>query len=232
MSDPVRIALVAEGPTDRIVIEAAIRSMLGERPFVLRQLQPEESVAFGPLGTGWGGVYRWCKDSARRGHGRLSGDALVSIGYDMLVLHLDADVADEVYPNARIDPGPPDRQLPCAKPCPPASATTDALRTVLLSWCGEVAEPTHVVICMPSKSLVTWVVAAAFPTDQMMQRNHPECFANPEGRLLQQPMGRRFRKRPRDYQDRADLFVRAWPDICRFDEAARFQREFVAARPP
>lgn len=40
MSDPLRIALVAEGPTDAVVIEAALRSMLGGRPFVLKQVFP------------------------------------------------------------------------------------------------------------------------------------------------------------------------------------------------
>ena len=35
-----RIALIAEGPTDFIVIEAALKATL-QRPFVLNQLQPE-----------------------------------------------------------------------------------------------------------------------------------------------------------------------------------------------
>ena len=63
MSDRLRIALVAEGPTDRIVIEAALRSTLGSRPFVLNQFQPVGSVAFGPMGSGWSGVYRWCQQA-------------------------------------------------------------------------------------------------------------------------------------------------------------------------
>lgn len=58
MSDPLRIALVAEGPTDAVVIEAALRSMLGGRSFVLKQVFPEDSSAFGPMGTGWVGVYQ------------------------------------------------------------------------------------------------------------------------------------------------------------------------------
>lgn len=57
MSD-LRIALVAEGPTDCIVIEAALNSFL-TRPFILTQLQPEDFQAlggFGATGAGWGGV--------------------------------------------------------------------------------------------------------------------------------------------------------------------------------
>lgn len=41
MSDPVRIALVSEGPTDLVVVGAAIDSMLDGRAFELRQLHPE-----------------------------------------------------------------------------------------------------------------------------------------------------------------------------------------------
>jgi hypothetical protein len=60
---------------------------------MLTQLQPEGPVSFGTIGSGWVGVYRWCHQSAERGAGRLSGDQLLFRNYDMLILHLDADVA-------------------------------------------------------------------------------------------------------------------------------------------
>jgi hypothetical protein len=89
MSD-LRVALVAEGPTDRIVIESVLRATLGERPFVLTLQQPEESLAFGGggfgrLGAGWAGVYRWCKQVASRSK-RLGGDELFET-FDLLVVH-------------------------------------------------------------------------------------------------------------------------------------------------
>lgn len=90
MSDPLRIALVAEGPTDGVVIESALRSILDERPFVLKQIFPEGSTSFGELGTGWIGVYRWCRQSAKRGAGALSNDKLVFQNFDLLILHVDA----------------------------------------------------------------------------------------------------------------------------------------------
>ncbi len=61
----VRIALAVEGPTDHILIEAAIKQILGKRPAVVSYLQPEFSAAFDPVGEeggGWPGVYRWCHD--------------------------------------------------------------------------------------------------------------------------------------------------------------------------
>ena len=55
MSDPVQVALVAEGPTDMIVIDAALRAIFKDKPFVLKQIQPEGSLAFGSLDGGWAG---------------------------------------------------------------------------------------------------------------------------------------------------------------------------------
>jgi len=107
MSSTLRIALVAEGITDYVVLNAAIESMLNGRSFILNPLQPEGSVAFtgggdaGPLGGGWKGVYKWSRQSTLRGGGRLTGDPLF-IKHDLLVLHLDADVAGEYPENDRI----------------------------------------------------------------------------------------------------------------------------------
>jgi hypothetical protein len=228
MSEPLRIALVAEGPTDRIVLEAAIQAILNERPYVLTQLQPEGSLVFGERGTGWGGVYRWCKQSAERGKGRLANDRLIFSQFHILLLHLDADVAGHKYAEANIDPKQGDKPIPCDKPCPPPANTTNALRVVLLSWCGERTTPKNVVICMPSKSTEAWVVRALFPGD-IAVRQGIECFANPESRLGQQPKRSRIRKCQRDYQDRSNRLRDAWQELLKLTEAARFQDDFEKA---
>ena len=235
MSNPLRIALVAEGPTDAVVIEAALRAMLGGRPFVLTQVFPEDSSAFGSMGTGWVGVYKWCHGAAARGNGRLSGDGLFfSTGnYDLLLLHLDADVAGYHYSNGSLNPLPTDGVLPCAKACPPPEATTNELRKVLLSWCGEAATPSRTVLCMPSKNTEAWVVALLFSTDQAIVQGI-ECYLNPESRLGQQPKAVRIRKKKRDYLSRSAQLEQAWPRIATpagVGEALRFQTEFLAAVP-
>src|SRR6478735_7995827 len=171
MSSTVRVAVVAEGVTDLVVLEAAIGSMLNGRTFISTLLQPEGSVAFtargdaGPLGGGWKGVYKWCRQSALLG-GRLSGDPIF-INYDLLVLHLDADVAGEDPANHPINPIPElAGQLPCEQACPPPSASTDPLRLAMLSWVGEAHTPPRTVLCTPSKSTDAWVMAACFPMDK------------------------------------------------------------------
>src|SRR3989442_1581074 len=110
--------------------------MLGGRSFILYLLQPEESVALtgtgdaGPLGGGWKGVYRWCSQVAARSDIRWDDDPLF-LENDLLILHLDADVAGEHPPNdlAAVAQGFPP-YLPCQHPCPPAADTTEPLRSV------------------------------------------------------------------------------------------------------
>lgn len=233
MSEALRVALVGEGPTDGVVIESALRAMLGERPFVLKQIFPEGSTSFGEMGTGWVGVYRWCHQSAKRGNGRLSQDELVFQNFDLLVLHLDADVAGFSYTDGSLTTETTDGALPCEKDCPPPSATVNALRPVLLSWCGEKNVPDKAVICMPSKSTEAWVVAMLFPNDQAVKQGI-ECYTNAESRLAQQPKAKRLRKKKRDYLARAEQFVAEWPRVAAsgvLTEAHRFQSEFLAAVP-
>jgi hypothetical protein len=233
MSDPVRIALVAEGPTDKVVIEAAIRCILGEAPFILRQLQPEESIAFlDPAdGTGWGGVYRWCLKAISRSNGAIETDVLF-VSYSLLILHLDADVAAEEYANAGINH--PVNNLPCSLPCPPASASTDRLRAVLLSWIGRDAIPGRTVLCTPSKSTDGWVLCALYPDDQAVQAGAIECLMQPHNRLQAKPKNGRLvsggKKRLQAYRARAPEMSASWPNVrgaC--SEAARFSQEIEVA---
>jgi hypothetical protein len=51
MSD-YQIGVVAEGPTDRIVIEAALQAILQGRAFTVTQLQPDTSDALANGGFG------------------------------------------------------------------------------------------------------------------------------------------------------------------------------------
>ena len=207
--------------------------MLGERRFIFKQLQPEESRPFGGIGTGWGGVYRWCQQAVFRSGGRLRDDFLF-FAYDMLIIQLDADVAEKSYADLGIQVSlrHPNPDLPCQQPCPPASATTDLLRNVLLRWCGESQTPPKTVLCTPSKSLETWVVASLFPNDAALAQQG-ECLSNPESRLSQQPVDLRIEKSRRDYSEHRDDFQSAWPRLVNdLSEARRFHADFVAAASP
>jgi hypothetical protein len=87
------VALAAEGDTDAIVTHAALKALL-PRPFILATIQPEPTRP--RLGTGWGGVLRWCLEFAARGYARLEDD-LTLPGFDLFVIHADADIAKYAY---------------------------------------------------------------------------------------------------------------------------------------
>lgn len=233
MSDPLRIGLVAEGITDKLVIQAGIKSLLGERRFILRLLQPEESL---PLelsaptlsqGKGWGGVYLWCEGVRQRNGGRLDGDLLFS-GYDILIMPLDADVVGKKYSDCEIEDTTGD--LPFKKKCPPPAATTDRLRSVLLRWLGETATPAKTVLCTPSKSCETWVIAALFADDAVMMRKRWECHLKPESRLGTKPKAMRVTKSKAGYEAVQEKISAAWPRLrMELSEAGRFSDDFVSA---
>ena len=232
MSEPLRIAAAVEGPTDAIVLRAVLNCFVKNKAeFVFETLQPEGSVAFGSAtGSGWGGVYRWARQSAEEGGGSVSGSAAVSF-HDLLIVQVDADVAGQTYASASIH-DPPCRDLPCNQPCPPPNRTTDALRTVVLRWLGEARCPSQVVLCTPSQSIETWVVAAVWPNNPVVGRGNWECHRNPQRQLGALPLRQRFRKSVGDYRERQALFTLAWPSLsAMLTEAARFETEFLAALP-
>jgi hypothetical protein len=228
MSELLRVALIGEGATDKVVLQSALSSRLGDRSFIFRQLQPEESQPFGPIGTGWPGVYKWCREAVVRNHGSLRNDVLYKT-YDILILQLDADVAENKYSQGGIREVLKD--LPFSEPCPPPSATTNRLRNVLLRWVGETNVPPKTVLCTPSKNMEAWVIAALFPRDKVVLKGI-ECWPHPEKRLGQQPARQRIQKRHEDYENRSKELQSAWPSLAlNLTEAQRFQNEFLALVP-
>ena len=228
MSEPLRIAAAVEGPTDAIVLRAILKAFLPDTDFVFQTLQPEGSVAFGSTGAGWVGIYRWSRQSAREGGGSVSGSSALS-NHDVLIVHVDADVAGKTYASGNVRDAPCE-DLPCEAPCPPPDETTNALRAVVLNWLGEHERPSRVVLCTPSKSIEAWVLAAVWPEGNVVRRDDWECRPDPERQLAALPKRRRFEKRPDDYEHKQSEIEEAWPTVsARLTEAARFEAEFLSA---
>ena len=175
-----------------------------------------------------GGVYRWCRQSASEGSGSVSGSSVLS-NHDVLIVQVDSDVADKTYSSGSIRDAPR-QDLPCEKPCPPPSKTTDALREVVLNWLGEPDTPPRVVLSTPSKNIEAWVVAAVWPDNNLVRRPNWECRSNPEDQLAQLPKVRRFEKHEDDYKRKEKEIQNGWRNVsARLTEAGRFEREFLAA---
>ncbi len=215
-----RIALVAEGKTDQIVIDAALRAVLG-RPFVLTLLQPETSDSLGgagPLGGGWGGVYQWCQQLVSMQYPVGQNPSLA--GFDLVLLHVDADVAGMRYSDANIQEERTD--LPCERPCPPPEDSANALRDVLLGWMNLTPAnglPEKWVFCIPSKCVEAWVIAALYGTTGNDILQELECNLALEQWLSRRPVRdgklikwkeRKYRKIPSSYRGIANGITANW----------------------
>lgn len=214
MSDTLRIALIAEGPTDKVIIEAALSKIIHEKTFVVSLLQPEATRPH--LGGGWGGVLKWCREFRSRGYNSFEDDPTMEL-FDFFILHLDADVAHFSYSDVSLAikqeaPSAGWCVLPCSQPCPPPETTITNLKSVLQSWLGVLSLGSKTVLCMPSKSTETWLAAAVYPDDNALL-NGLECSLNMEGRLANLPKARRIKKKVGEYQNHAATISREWNNI-------------------
>lgn len=215
MSNTLRIALIAEGETDHVIIESALRAIL-PHPFVLNRLQPEPTRP--EFGGGWGGVLKWCRDFRTRGYGSFEEDPTLEL-YDFFILHLDADVAHNSYsdvgPEIELEAQTTGcRALPCFQPCPPPDGTVSNLRSVLLSWLGVVQTGAHTILCIPSKSTEAWLAAAVYPDNPRLITGL-ECTCNMESRLKSLPKAKRINKNVREYRSHAAAVTQGWNSIRR-----------------
>lgn len=219
-----RIALVAEGPLDRVIIEAALKAII-PGPFILTLLQPEPTE---PRPTnGWCGVLKWCQQFAARAQANLEMDPTLA-GFDLYVIHLDADVADQSYADgghavAQASTGWP--PLPCSLPCPPAADSVNELRKRLIAWLGLVDLGPQTVMCVPSKASEAWLAAGVLEEDHELL-DTLECNPSVARRLQALPKQDRIRKSQLEYQNHASTLTRNWARVMRAcTQAQRFHSD-------
>lgn len=228
MSD-LRVALVAEGPTDAIIVGAALKALL-PRPFVLTQLQPEPTRP--RLGTGWGGVLRWCLDFAKRRHASFEDDPTLP-GFDLFIVHLDADVAECSYRDISQEIADIAEQrgwpvLPNSVPCPPPTGSVDTVFRCVLSWTGLKAPGPATVLCIPSKSTDAWLVASIFNLGHPLQTGL-ECNFDITGQLGVLPKAQRIKKTASSYRAHENELTRKWAVVRqRCTQAERFSTDVAA----
>lgn len=225
MSEPLRIGLVAEGPTDYEIINAALLAVLPV-PFVMTLLQPENTQP--QLSGGWGGVLKWCHAASRRHTGPLTQDPTLSL-FDLLVIHLDADVAAKSY--ADCGPWVADSAqargwgtLPCHHACSSVADTCAALELVLLSWLGAATSDDKTVRCIPAQSTGTWLASA------VLDGVHPllqDAEYNPEleNQLARLPKAQCIKKTVADYRRFSPVVTAQWAKVkavC--SQAERFEQ--------
>lgn len=224
------IALVVEGNTDLVIIEAALNAFI-DRPFIL-SIQPEETSP--TLGSGWSGVLKWCDASGRRHPSDLDSDPTLK-QFDLLIIHLDVDVATEHYANASLEQLAAEKHwstLPCAQPCPPIDASIEPLIATLDSWLQPANRGNRTVLCLPAQASGTWLAAATLPGDHPLLSS-AQCDVNVESRLAQLPIGRRIHKKVREYRSHSHKITQNWAAvkaIC--SQAQVFETEVLNALRP
>lgn len=219
MSD-LRIGLVVEGTTDFIVLEAALTAILRDHTLIFTRLQPSGDETFGSVSrVGWGGVLEWCLQNTTDLQERLLKDL------DLVVLNVDADVAEKQYSDVFGRQQAPFDNLPCDKPCPPASDTVDALRAVVLSWVGG-RICSNWVLCIPSKCMEAWLVPILLE-DQPAALAGLECNRQVEEILIRHKnpkllkrKDQRLRKITKAYRDVSPLITERWRRITEHCEQA------------
>jgi hypothetical protein len=225
MSDALKIALVAEGPTDLEVIQAALKAVL-PHPFIMTLLQPEATQP--QMGGGWGGVLKWCDAAQQRHHGSLDTDPTLS-GFDLLIIHIDVDVSTSKYDDCGAAVTQLAQQnnwgtLPCSQPWLPVADTVDALMSVIQSWLGGATPGDRTLFCLPAQSSDTWLAAAVLSPGDFLLAN-VECDVNLENRLATLPKKQRIKKNKRDYQVHAPRITQHWTQVkilC--TQAAEFEK--------
>jgi hypothetical protein len=211
MSSDLQIALVVEGPTDLVILEAALKAIL-KKPFIINLLQPENPS--GKRGAGWGGVLKRCWEFRKRKLAGFEEDPTAEL-YDLLILHLDADVAGKLYSNTlRLADHPFALNnfgvLPCEKPCPPAEDSVNELKAVITSWIDIGPLGGKTTLCIPSKSSDAWLAAAVFYSD-------PDLMDNIECKNMAKELEKlkvKFRIKMREYQKSAEKITANWEQVC------------------
>lgn len=190
-----RIGVVAEGPTDQIVLRHLLTAYCkGVHPDitpVFKDLHPNRdgTSSSSPEG-GWTTVYGWCLDNkpAERKIRYLTRDlfagGLDEKQCDLILVHMDSDISEEVGDKST------------AIPVPDATSTPeqrgDFIRKTLLEWLwpeGSIPDGRH--IAAPAVEAVeTWLVAA------LSEDERPEASKNILRRLIEVDYASRGRVAP------------------------------------
>jgi hypothetical protein len=208
----IRVGLVAEGPSDWLALEEMIRTVEPDAEFL--HIRPDMTLASGS--SGWKGVRAWCREMGPLLESFLSADP--GLPLHLLVIHLDCTMAHNVGADHA---------------CPPADATSNALREVVTKeWLGRDSLPGFVVLATPSLSTDTWIAAALEPPYQ--GREPLECDRQAERELVRRRLLRlrdgEVKKSAVKYEPLAKQMGHRVETVCAIcSEAARFRGELASA---
>lgn len=165
-----RVGIVAEGKSDWLALEEFLRAVHPDVEF--ERIRPDFTpVSRSPFG--WRGVKAWCRENGQRLEILMTG--VLGRPLHLILIHVDCSMAH----NEGAD-----------RPCPPHSATADALREIVVrSWLGVPVQPPFVLVVTPSLQTDAWVAAALEPPYEGPVSI--ECDPDVEGELARRRLLRR-----------------------------------------
>ena len=155
---------------------------------------------------------------------------------DLLVIHVDADIATEH--DLQADDPEPIEQV--AQPCPPVAPTVVGLVEVIGRWLQCQALPPQVVLAIPAQDIENWTFAALFPGDPLCAQADYECTKRgadrpcykltlkKHGKFLQRTNGE-IKKSVHQYQAAVEQVAAQWDVVCRLCSQAEQFRQDVDA---
>ncbi|MDR2117257.1 MAG: hypothetical protein LBP87_12840 [Planctomycetaceae bacterium] len=245
MSETLEIGIIAEGPTDILVIKEIVENLISDQyEFTCTSIQPKCSAVFEQLntelGTGWSGVCRCLLEMKKQSNGKF--DQHIGIKrLNLLIIHLDVDVTRQSYKDGHlrnIDNNLPCPSIQCPLPlrqrnqcpsdCDIPRQRANAIRQVVLNWLDN-CTPQNLVFCTPSQAMDAWVFAAFFPDDIRIRQNKLECVERPERLLKSKPKQKRIEKTVTDYRKKiVGSYCNLWSNVRQnCSEAERFSQEFL-----
>ncbi|XBT44603.1 hypothetical protein ABNP32_03425 [Pseudomonas viridiflava] len=158
--------LVAEGPTDHVVISelAAKLSELQGRLIEVAELAPRADATSGSYPAfGWNAIEKWCKRyrvktpeeleaapaALRETLRRNTWKGMLGIqGADGIIIQMDNDIAHEISTVSAFVPG---------------ACRSTHCKTAMTSWLGESVLPDDVYLAISAVATETWILAAYAP---------------------------------------------------------------------
>jgi hypothetical protein len=209
-----RVGIVAEGKSDWLALEEFLGALHPDLEF--ERIRPDLTLeSRSPYG--WRGVRAWCRDNGPRLEALMKG--VTTRPLHLLLVHSDCSMAH----NEDAD-----------RPCPPPSATADALRQVMLSsWLCRDDAPVFLVLVTPSLQTDTWIAAAL--DDPPYAGPVPlECSPHVEAELARRHLLPRkqgeVKKPEKRYAPLARLLAARIETVCtRCSQAERLKVEFAKA---
>lgn len=208
-----RIGVVAEGPTDQIVLrhllKAYCESARSDIIPIFKDLQPNsDRTSSGSSEGGWREVYRWCRnnppearDALFSGPGLFDND-LDDQRHDIILVHMDSDIIAEIGASSSVTPVPTETSTP--------EQRGTFIRKTLLEWLwpdGAIPDTRHIPAPVV-EAIEAWLVAALSDDEQpeavkTVKRRFIEVYYQSMGRIA--PANAMKLKNPRDRYEQAAL---------------------------